>query len=298
MKKSRCRQSIPLPILVGATLFLCAAALAPHSARADSEVRISPSGEFSAKSLVIIQKSGNNLFTRATWGSAFIRVTVLIGTSTAINKQFGEQAVAAEVQEKHVIDVDGRLASGADSIIVHATRIKNTSLLKESKDLKGTIASIDGTALSFVLPNDTFGKTTVVVPASVEIKKGARQIQFTDLKVGDRILAAKGTYDYTNNTLSASDLNVFQDATMFKAKNFQGILKSIGASSLPTSAVITVEGTAYTVFLGAKTSVLNNKKAATTLKRFEEGDTVRFYGAIRQTNFTEIDAEVIRDLDF
>ena len=44
--------------------------------------------------------------------------------------------------------------------------------------------------------------------------------------------------------------------------------------------------------------MMSKNKAETTLQRFTVGDKVRFYGAIRQTNLFEIDAEIIRNLNF
>jgi hypothetical protein len=56
-------------------------------------------------------------------------------------------------------------------------------------------------------------------------------------------------------------------------------------------------GQIYTVYLNNNSSVLNKEKKATTLSRFEEGDKVRLYGAIREADELLIDAEVIRNMD-
>ena len=275
-------------------LSLPALALAADS----SQLTITPQGTLSAKNLTLLQKSGTNLFTRAYWGNAFIRVTVLIGTSTVIVKNYGEKATVANIAQGQALDVEGTLASGADSLIVNATNIRVLSLVTESKTIAGKVQSINPSALSFVLPNATFGATTVIVSASVPITKGARSIEFVDIAAGDKILSASGTYDYSNNTLMARSLEVFQDKTMFTPRNFEGTLKSISGTTLPVSAVITVGGTDYTIYLAAKASVLKKNKSAASLARFVVGDTVRFWGGIRQTNFIEIDAEIIRDLNF
>ncbi len=276
------------------------AALTPALAFAtNSEIHIDPAGALTAKSLIVLQKSGNNLFTRAYWGDAFIRVAVLVGTSTLISKNHGEAMTVADIKEGHVLDVEGGLSIAAESLIIKASSIRDSALVQESKTLSGTIASFDSSkALTFVLPNKTFGSTTVVVSPSLNIIKGARTIDFTGLLVGDKVLSVSGTYDYPSNTLTARALEIFQPKDMFKPRNFQGTLKSISGTTLPATAIVTVDGTDYTMYLGAKATVLNNKKATTSLKRFAEGDTVRLYGAIRQTNFTEVDAEIIRDLNF
>ena len=288
--------------LIRSTAFISAliALLLPVLAGAadSSELHITPQGTLSATNLTLLQKSGTNLFTRAYWGNAFVRVTVLIGTSTAIVKNHGEKAGVTDIAQGQLLDVDGSLSSGADSLIVNAANIRVLSLVTESKTIGGKVQSINSSALSFVLPNATFGATTVVVPAPVPITKGARSIEFGDLAAGDKILSASGTYDYSTNTLMARSVEVFQDKTMFTPRNFQGTLKSISGTALPVTAVITVGGTDYTVYLTTKASVLKNNKSAASLARFVVGDTVRFYGGIRPTNFTEIDADIIRDLNF
>ena len=93
-------------------------------------------------------------------------------------------------------------------------------------------------------------------------------------------------------------MEVYQDKAVFKAQNFQGTLKSLSGTALPASAVITVGKSDYTVYLPASAKVMSKNRAATTLQRFTAGDTVRFYGSIRQTNLQEIDAEILRNLNF
>ncbi|MBV9159817.1 MAG: hypothetical protein JO019_04445, partial [Candidatus Kaiserbacteria bacterium] len=112
------------------------------------------------------------------------------------------------------------------------------------------------------------------------------------------VLSAPGTYDYGSNTLAASALTIFQAKDVFVSKNFQGTLKALAGTNLPTTLTVTIDGVDYTVYLTAKTSILNNKKASVGLYRFAAGDTVRLYGKIRETNLSEIDAEVVRDTSF
>ena len=142
------------------------------------------------------------------------------------------------------------------------------------------------------------GTTTVRVGASTPIKKGARSVLFTDIAVGDKVLSVSGTYDYETGVLTATALEIFQDKTIFTPRNFEGTLKSISGTTLPATLVVTVAGTDYTVYLAKGASVLKKNRSAATLGRFVVDDAVRFYGAIRQANFTEVDAEVVRDLNF
>lgn len=290
-----------VPILgLGAGFFLALGATAAYAA-SPSELRISPDGKFYATNVVVFQKAGtSNFFSRVTWGNnVYVRITVLAQKDTAITKAHGEPATASDIKEKDILDVEGRLSSGEGVLIINATRIRDTSLQVESKTISGTVASVSPENSSLVLANTRFGATTTVMLAtSTLIQKGVRIIGIREISKGDRILSASGNYDYSRNIFSASLIEVYQDKSIFVPRNFQGTLKSISATTLPATLVVGVGNADYTVYLAEGASVLNSSKKPTSLTRFVAGDTVRFYGGIRQTNFSEIDAEVVRDLNF
>jgi len=274
--------------------------LLPLTAAADvsSEINFTSTGQFTGKNIVVFQKSGNDLFSRAVWGLAFIRIVLLPNASTTITKAHGEPATVADIQEQDVLDVTGTLVSGADTIMITPTTMRDQNLLSAGKTLTGIVKSTNLSARTFVLTNPSFGNTTVQLTEGAQITKGQRTIFLPDLAIGDKVLSAIGTYDYSGNTFTASSLSVYQDPSVFVARNFQGTLKSIAGTSLPTSVVVTVSGIDYTVFLDAKASILSNAKKNASLSRFVAGDTVRFYGSIRQTNLTQIDSDTLRDLNF
>lgn len=282
------------PLMV-VTLFVV-----PGAAMADvvSELNINPTGLFSAKNLVVMQKAGTNIFARATWGQAFVRTTLLLNASTTITKKHGESAVAADIREGDRIDVEGALSSGAEGLIITVRTLRDHALLRDGKTLSGTIASVAGGNDTFILNNKTFGTTTISVPSSVSIVQGARTITTADLRTGQKVLIASGTYDYAANTLTVNVLEIYQDPSVFKGRNFEGTLERIDATTLPTILTVRVGGSLYTVYLSGSTSVLSKSKVPAKLSRFMVGDTVRLFGTVRKTNLAEIDAEVIRDLQF
>ena len=283
----------------GAILFFAIGAGAAYAA-SPSDIHIKPDGTFSATNVVVYQKAGtSNFFSRVTWGDAYVRVTVLANKDTVITKAHGETATVGDIREKDVLDVEGKLSSGEGALIINAASIRDTSLQVESKTLSGTVVGVNPEQSSFILSNQMFGATTtVILSSSVPIQKGARAISLSDISSGDKILSVSGSYDYPKNAFSATSMEVYQDKTMFTARNFQGTLKSISGTTLPATLAVEVGDTNYTVSVAADSSVLRNNRKPTTLSRFVIGDTVRFYGAIRETNFEEIDAEIVRDLNF
>lgn len=264
-----------------------------------SEIRINPDGTFTATNVVVYQKAGDrNFFCRITWDKVYVRVVVLINDSTVITKKHGERATGKEIQEGDVLDVEGVLSGGEGSFNVTAKKIRDTSLTAESKSIAGTVLSIDSGKNTFVLKNKTFGTTTVAVTSTTTIQKGVRTIPFSEIVKGDEITSSYGTYDYNTRTLFSTLITVYQNPTLFQAKLYEGTLKSIAGTALPTSLVITVGGVDYTVYVSEKTTVLNKARAATSLTRFVVGDNIRLNGTLRKTNLSEIDATVIRDTNF
>jgi hypothetical protein len=282
--------------VIAAAAFL----LLPLSASADifSDVHFTPDGTVTGTSLTIMQKTGHNFFTRATWGLAFIRITIITNASTTVTKAHGESASVDDVQEGDIFDMAGTLNFSGDTISVNAKTIRDTSLQSTGMTLTGSVKSINLPAQTFVLSNTAFGTTSIRMADGAAITKGARTIFLPDVAVGDKVLSAVGTYDYGSNTLTASSVELYQSSAMFTPRNFQGTLKSLAGTSLPTSAVVTVSGTDYTVYLAQGASVLNSAKGKASLTRFVVGDTVRFYGSIRRTDFSQADADVFRDLNF
>ena len=269
-----------------------------RAANIPSEISIKPDGTFFATNVIVMQKSekaGTNLFSRVTWGSVFLRITVL-ASSAKIIKNNGGSATVEDIRVGDILSVKGTLAPGADSLVINALEVRDLSLNVESKNISGIIKMLNVPLNSFTLTDKKLGAVSVVAP--YKIQKGARTISVGELAVGDKALSATGSFDYLTKTFTASDMEVYQDKSVFKAQNFQGTLKSLPGTALPTIAVITVGKTDYTIYLAASAKVMSKNKAATSLQRFTVGDKVRFYGAIRQTNLFEIDAEIVRNLNF
>ena len=284
---------------------LCAALLIafalPARAAPASEIHINQDGKLTAKNVIVMQKSesGSAFFSRVAWGDIFLRITVLStpnGTAANITKNNGGPATYGDVKVGDLLNVEGTLSPGADSLLINATTIRDLSLNVETKSIAGIIKTVNTTLNTLTLTDKKLGAITVVAPHNIQ--KGARTITVGELVVGDKILSASGSYDYATKTFTASTMEVYQDKSVFKAQNFQGTLKSLSGTALPTTAVVAVGKNDYTVYLPASATVMSKNKAATTLQRFTAGDTVRFYGSIRQINLQEIDASLIRNLAF
>jgi hypothetical protein len=286
-------------IVFGAAL-LFALSANPVLAASPSDIRITPDGRFSATNVVVFQKAGtSNFFSRVTWGNAYVRVTVLAQKDTVIIKAHGEQASVDDIREKDVLDVEGILSSGEGALVINATKIRDNSLQVESKTLSGTVVSVNPEQSVFVLSNTKFGAdTTVTLSSSTTIQKGVRNISLSDISKGDKILSMSGSYDYSKNSFSATLIEVYQDKSVFLPRNFEGTLRSISSRALPATLILGVGNTDYTVYLAEGSSILNSRRKPASLTRFVAGDKVRIYGNIRQANLGEIDAEVVRDLNF
>ncbi len=289
-------------LLVGILLAAAWGSL-PYLAQAaqTSEIHITPDGKFTAKNVVVMQKSenGTTFFGRITWDNVFLRVTILTtpnGVAAKITKNNGGSATYAEVKEGDILSIEGTLTPGADSLLVGASAIRDHSLNVEGKTISGTIKTFNKALNNFTLTDKVLGTITVVPPYNIQ--KGVRTISSSELLVGDKIVSASGAYDYVTKTVTAQSMEVFQDKSVFLPRNFEGTLKSLAATTLPTTLVLTVGKQEYTVYLPTGATVTAKNKTPTTLQRYTIGDTVRLYGSIRPANLFEIDSSVLRNLSF
>jgi hypothetical protein len=276
--------------------------LAPAAAWAatpNSQISVNTEGIFSAKNLLVYQKSGSALYCRALWGAAFVRLTVLVPNlaTTTILKNHGAAAVLDDIVQGDYINVEGRLETGADTLLVDATKITDLSANREAKSLSGTVSGVNAAAGTFTLADKKLGNTTVVVGTST-ITKGVRTISLSEIKKGDKITSAPGSYDYTAKTLAATAVIVYQDPSFFKPRTFEGTVHQLPGGSLPTTIVVSTKDADYQVFLSDTAQILSKSYAPTELSRFAVGDKVRLYGSIRQDNIANLDATILRDLNF
>ena len=273
----------------------------PAYAQIRSEISIDTKGHVATKNLKItsIPEPGKSKFfyARATWEDVFIRVTVITDESTKILKQYGEKASVFDLKEGDIVNVEGAIPTSSESLNIKAEKIVDLSLLKETKEVKGNVVSVSQESDSFVLKTVKGNTITIETDIDTPIRKGARIIKVGDLEKGDTILSAKGIFDYGSYTMSAAAITVFQDKSVFKPRNFEGVLKNISGRELPTTLLVAVNGKDYTVYLGSKAEILNKNRKPIGLIRFVAGDIVRFYGAVRESDLSAVDAEVLRDMN-
>ena len=96
------------------------------------------------------------------------------------------------------------------------------------------------------------GPVTVQASDTTQVRRGTVTIAFADLAVGETI-SASGLYNNLSLVLQASKITAKQP----ERRTFTGTLKSLAGTTKPTSLVLTVGDTDYTVQLAADTSVLN-----------------------------------------
>lgn len=269
----------------------------PASVGTTSEIHVTSDSKVVLQGAYVQQVAGSNFYTRIYWGDSYFKLTIRTNKDTKITRKFGGSANISEIQPGDFLTVNGTILAGSDSFNVIATSMKDWSLQDEKAKFKGKITSVGNPnpdSFSMILSDGS--SITVHVAGSGMVTKGALNLYVGQLKAGDVVSSATGNYNYPTNTLEATSVVIYQDQSIFWAKNFQGKLKSLSGTTLPTQAVITIDDKDYDVYLSSDSSVLNTAKNATSLARFVIGDTVRIYGNIRKTNLSIIDATVIRNI--
>jgi hypothetical protein len=263
---------------------------------ANSEVHITTDGKASVSGVKIMQLAGSTFFTRLYWGNAYVRMLVKTNTKTKFLRGTGEATTISEIKVGDSLEMTGELESGTDTLVLVANTIKNSSVQKQQSVFTGKVVSVDLSSGSFILNTTKTGVVTVVTNSSTSFVKGNRTLDLAHIQVGDTITKTSGDYDLNTKTLVATSVLTYVDMNMYKPQNYEGRLEEVMGVTLPTSIQVSVGGKSYVVNLSLKTSVQSKNKNSALLNRFVVGDTVRFYGTLREIDEPVIDADILRNL--
>ncbi|MDO8564945.1 MAG: hypothetical protein Q7R88_03050, partial [bacterium] len=247
------------------------------------EVHINRDGTISIKSGRVEQMAGTTFYLSMKWGALPMRFTMKTDAKTKVTKRYGGRAEVAQIKIGDYVDAEGSFIVGSDFFGLEAATIKDWSLQEESETFSGKILEVN--------PDGTYSLQTplkVIVlraASTTSVRKGSVEIPWSKMGKGDSIVLADGVYDYVTNTLSARSVVVFQAKNPFAAKNYEGVLKHIEGTALPTALIVTVGGADYRVELSSESSVMRKNRAKAEIRRFIVGDKVRFYGPLREEPF-------------
>lgn len=289
--------AIAITLSLGTTGIFSRAQAAAYATVADDSLQdfhIDKDGNVNVRQVKVVQISGTSFYVRYYFGLAFIRMLIKTDQNTKVFRRFGDEIPLNQITVGDILNVEGKIESGADSLSVIASKITNFSNQKEIGSFQGIIVGTGSTTGSFILSTKN-GIITVTTGTTTQIKKGNRIINPDMVKNGDTVTDIVGTYDHASKTLDAYVITVYIDMRMFAARNFQGTLKTVSFGN-PTTLTVNAEGKDYTLMLRDKTEILNKTRKPVSIKRYIEGDTVRFYGAVREGDDPIIDAEVVRNL--
>ncbi len=267
----------------------------PTAKDSEQDFHIDKDGNVSMYQAKIFQIAGTTFYMRYYIGLAFIRILVKTSPETKVKRLFGDEVALNEIGVNDTVNVFGKIESGADNLSIVASSITDFSNQKELTGFTGVITAMGSTTDSFTMLTKNQGVITINIGTTTQIKKGSRIIPSDLVRVGDLVTDTAGTYDHKTKELFAQVVALYIDKKIYAERNFEGVLKTISADSPPTLTV-NIEGKDYSVALSANTTILNKSKKPTSIKRYLVGDTVRFYGAIREAEEPIIDAQIVRNL--
>lgn len=279
-----------------------------NSATAETQPKIDPNADESAqdfhidrygkvqiKQAKVMQIAGTTFYVRYYVGTAFLRILVKTNDTTKTFRRYGDEISLSQINAGDTIDIDGTIETGSDTLSVVATKLVNFSNQQAVSSFSGTVVGTGSNYGSLVLRTKN-GNITINTGTTTQIKKGTRIITTDLVKNGDQVTDASGTFDYATKTLDAKVVSIYVDMKTFKSRNFEGTLKSISTNNGQTTFLFNTENRDYQVILTGSTVILNKSKNPVSLKRYLEGDTIRIYGAIRESENPIIDAEVVRNI--
>lgn len=254
------------------------------------EIHVTKDGKVQAQGVKVMQIAGNTIFARFIWQEAFLRLTLKTNPKTTFTRRYGDVLNLSDISVGDWLVVSGNLEHGADSFSINAVEIKDVSIFtKDEIRVSGTVTNSTGGGSIIKADTKEYGAIEIKTDGDTTITKGSLTLNPKDIKVGDTIIYAKGVYDTAKKSLKTRTMEIFVNKNIFIPRNFQGTLKEIGGTNIPTTLIVNSEGKDYTIKITEKTSIMRANRALTTLARFVVGDTIRFYGNITEQDLNVID---------
>ena len=259
------------------------------------DFHIDRDGNIKVQQAKIMQVSGNSFYARYYVGLAFIRILIKTDKTTEVRRRFGDRIFINQIEAGDIVNFEGRIENGADSLSIVASKMVNFSNQKEISSFKGTIIGRGSKEGSFTLMTENGNPIQINTGTTTQIRKGNRIIPPELVRNGDRVTDTVGTFDHTSKNLDANVVIIYADMNVYRPRNFEGTLKTITSGS-PISLMMNIDGKDYTVVLQNNGEILNKARKAVSIKRYLEGDTLRIYGAIREAEEPIIDIELVRNI--
>ena len=261
------------------------------------DFHIDKNGNVNINQAKVMLIAGTSFYLRYYVGLAFIRILITTTSDTKVYRRYGDNIPMSRIVVGDTINFQGTIQSTADTLTVVASSITDFSDQKQVGGFKGMVVGMGNPDGSFLLATSEQGNITVTTGTTTQIRKGTRFLTPDRIRPGDQITDAEGTFDHGSNTLTANIIVIYTDMSVYQPRNFQGTIKTITGAGNGRSIVFTTNGKDYSVVTDASAKILRANWTASSMDRFVAGDTIRIYGAIRETDDPIIDAEIIRDLN-
>ena len=272
------------------------AAAGPAAVGSTLEAHINNDGSVLIRGAKITAISGSSLMVSQTWGAYVSTWTINTGPSTEIIRRYGGVSSFAEFAVGDYVAAKGMLDTTKTQSTITAKVVRDYSIQRENATFAGTVQSVNSGNQSFVLATPNRGSQTIFVSSSTVVKQGGATTTFAALLAGQKITKAAGVWNNLTNSMQSEKVDIYQNNALLNRRTFEGTLKSVSATtSLPTTFVMTVGTTDFTVNVPLGISVLNMNWLTTPISTFVVGDKIRVYGAVQPTNTSVIDASVVRD---
>lgn len=275
---------------------LLASVFTPYLVSAGTTVSIDADGKTTVAGLKVVQIAGPTLFTRMTWGDAYVRLTVKAGEKTEILRGTGEKTTVSEIVVGDVLNIDGVLESGGNTMTLIPKKIIDISIQKNQAVMSGTVTNVnisDNKVYFLTKKNEV---VTMLASSTILVQKGSRLIAPTSIVAGDKLTEVVGEYDRSTKTIVANKVTVYLDKSLYKAKQFKAKLVSIPTAENTAQMNVKIAGSTYKVQLSNDTKILNSLGKPTTFNRFDVGDDLVVSGARQESDDLIINATSVKNI--
>jgi hypothetical protein len=188
-----------------------------------AQVSVAGNGQTIVRDAVVVERSGSHLVVETAWGEA--KMTWRVFTSGVTKFVPASGNALASISAGDIVTFSGQMDMSRGEPTVYAAYVKDTSLMRESVTLEGTVTSRASDS-SFTFDTGDSRLRVVLGSGTFLIWKG-ESASSSSLSVGDAVQVA-GTLDTMQGELYAGRVDIIQRAESAHAEGtgvFDGLWK-------------------------------------------------------------------------
>ena len=258
------------------------------------QVTLHNDGAIHVNGLKAVAINGTTISGQVAYGTGVLNVAVTTDSNTKFTRRYGGASSLSQFVVGDYLAVDGTLTVSGNTFTIAAKKVEDNSIQMRNDSFGGIVSSVNTASSTFVLTSHERGMITVTITGSTKFFLNNSTTTSSQVVVGAWVVAT-GLFNNLNRTVVADKVQIKESSFVRKTK-FEGTLKSVSTTTLPSVLIVTIGEKDITVNVPVGISVVNKKHLPIAVATLKAGDKLRVYGVVETTNNLVIDASIIRDV--